>query len=115
MPFFKVLAKAFICLAVLSSASAFATSQNKDIYDYIDLSCTDLMYSESKDSFILFAREEIKENIGIHFCSLIKADVEGEVDVDYEAQRDYISMAEYSKLIDSLYTQFHFADSSPAN
>lgn len=113
MPFFKVLTKAFICFAVLSSVSAYATTQTKDIYHYIDLPCSELMDENSKDAFIVFARKEIIESIGEQFCSLIKVDVE--MDVDYEAERDYISMAEYSKLIDSLYTQFHFADSSPAN
>lgn len=99
----------FLALFSLSTQAA----QSKDIYYYIDMPCLDLMEKVSGDAFVEFARKEIRENIGDQFCSMIK-EQSGE-DFDFEAQRDYISMAEYSKLIDSLYTQFHFADSSPAN
>lgn len=87
--------------------------QNTDIYTYIDMPCHELMDKITDDAFVKFARKEIRENIGDQFCSMVNGDFLGEV--EYEAQRNYISMADYSKLIDSLYTQFHFADSSPAN
>lgn len=106
--------KNFAALAFLALFSSYANaSQTKDLYHYIDMPCYDLMVRVEGDAFVDFARKEISKNISDDFCGLIEDQSHGEY--DYEAQRDFISMAQYSKLIDALYNEFHFADSSPAN
>lgn len=85
-----------------------ASSGVKSVYHYMDMECEKLMKGQTDDEFLKFARKEIRFSIGEHFCELVQDDPAFQADLEYEAQRDYISRAGYSKLIDSLYSTYHF-------
>lgn len=84
------------------------TEEVRSVYHYMDMRCENLMTQKTDDAFLKFARKEIRLGIGEHFCELVKENPATESELEYETQRDYISVAEYSKLIDSLYSSYHF-------
>lgn|GEM_PF-4556833 len=84
-----------------------ASSHIKSVYHYMELECEQLMYEKTDDKFLKYLRNEIKLSIGKHFCELVEESPALQADVEYEAQRDYISMADYSKLVDVIYSSFH--------
>lgn len=84
-----------------------ASQHVKSVYHYMDMKCEKLMYEKTEDDFLKYLRKEIRLTVGEHFCELVEEDPALQTDVEYEAQRDYISMADYSNIIDSYYSSYH--------
>lgn len=84
-----------------------ASNNVKSVYHYMDMDCERLMHEKSDDDFLKYLRNEVRLTIGEHFCELVEEDPALQADVEYEAQRDYISEADYSNIVDTYYSAFH--------
>lgn len=84
-----------------------ASENIKSVYHYMDLDCEKLMHEKTEDKFLKYLRSNIKLSISDHFCELVELDPVREAHVEYEAQRNYISQADYSNIIDTYYSAYH--------
>jgi hypothetical protein len=73
----------------------------------MEMECEQLIHKKTDDEFLNYLRSEIKLSFGKYFCERVEESPALQADVEYEAQRDYISMADYSKFIDVIYSSFH--------
>lgn len=94
-----------LMLGLIFSSVAF-TQSDLSLISYQDMSCEQLIESQTDDAFILFAREEITTMVEGNYCEL-RALGSAEKNFDGpEFTRTGINDAAHSKLIEALYMDF---------
>lgn len=99
----KILAFIAVGLFLIGGASA---QTERSLNDYQDMGCQELIVAATTDSFINFARQEITSMIEADYCEL-RSIHDAEKDFDgAEADRNGVSDAAHSKLIEALYLEY---------
>ncbi|OUR96843.1 hypothetical protein A9Q84_10930 [Halobacteriovorax marinus] len=107
----KIIVLLLTLVTSLSSVSA-NSSELKSFDYYSNLSCSEMLNSQSDDLFIQFSAREIKEDLGEDFCSKVRT-TEDQDDIEVslnreieEGESESVSPVQYGRLIDSLYEYY---------
>lgn len=96
-----------LCLLLTSS---FAQAELKDFNHYASKSCQEMTNLNSEDQFIQFTAKEIRDDLGVEFCSKVASSEHEMTELIFEDEREFnrdqVSPVEYGRLIDSLYQYY---------
>lgn len=95
-----------VALALILSTSQLMAQTELSLNDYQDMDCHSFIKGETQDEFVKFARHEITSMIEADYCELRTAAQDEKDFMGSEAEREGVSDAAHSKLIEALFIEF---------
>lgn len=95
-----------VTLALILSSSQLMAQTELSLSAYQDMDCYSFIKAETQDEFVKFARNEITSMIEADYCELRAAGYNEKDFLGSEAEREGISDAAHSKLIEALFVEF---------